>query len=64
MDSADCRGEPGLGAQCITAGDQGQVVGAAAQLVDEIGDQIVEPAAFADLERFPLRHIQLCILRG
>ena len=48
MDGADRRGEAGLGAQRIAAGDEGEIVGAAAQLVDEIGDQIVEPAGFAD----------------
>ena len=37
-------GEAGFGAQRIAAGDEGEVVGAAAQFVDEVGDQIVEPA--------------------
>ena len=40
--------EAGFGAQRIAAGDQGEIVGAAAQFVDEIGDQIVEPAVLAD----------------
>ena len=48
MGGADRRGEAGFGAQRIAAGDEGEVVGTAAQLVDEIGDQIVEPAGFAD----------------
>ena len=48
MGDADRRPEPGLGAQRIAAGDEGEIVGAAAQFVDEIGDQIVEPAGFAD----------------
>ena len=48
MGGADRRGEAGFGVQRIAAGDQGEIVGAAAQFVDEIGDQIVEPAAFAD----------------
>ena len=48
MGGADRRGEAGFGAQRIAAGDEGEIVGAAAQLVDEIGDQIVEPAGFAD----------------
>ena len=48
MGGADRRGEAGFGVQRIAAGDKGEIVGAAAQLVDEIGDQIVEPAGFAD----------------
>ena len=48
MGGADRRGEAGLGAERIAAGDEGEIVGAATQLVDEIGDQIVEPAGFAD----------------
>ena len=48
MGGADRRGEAGFGAQRIAAGDEGEIVRAAAQLVDEIGDQIVEPAGFAD----------------
>ena len=48
MGGADRRREAGFGAQRIAAGDEGEIVGAAAQLVDEIGDQIVEPAGFAD----------------
>ena len=48
MGGADRRGEAGFGAQRIAAGDEGEIVGAAAQLVDEIGDQIVEPAGLAD----------------
>ena len=48
MGGADRRREAGFGAQRIAAGDQGEVVRAAAQLVDEVGDQIVEPAGFAD----------------
>ena len=48
MGGADRRGEAGFGAQRIAAGDEGEIVGAAAQLVDEVGDQIVEPAGFAD----------------
>ena len=48
MGGADRRREAGLGAQSIAAGDEGEIVGAAAQLVDEVGDQIVEPAVFAD----------------
>ena len=48
MGGADRRGEPGFGAKRIAAGDEGEIVGAAAQLVDEIGDQIVEPAGLAD----------------
>ena len=48
MRSADRRGEARFGVQRIAAGDKGEIVRAAAQLVDEIGDQIVEPAAFAD----------------
>ena len=45
---ADRRGEARFGAQSIAAGDEGEIVGAAAQLVDEISDQSVEPAGFAD----------------
>ena len=48
MGGADRRREAGFGAQRIAAGDQGEIVRAAAQLVDEVGDQIVEPAVFAD----------------
>ena len=48
MGGADRRGEARFGAQRIAAGDKGEVVGAAAQLVDEVGDQIVEPAVLAD----------------
>src|SRR5580693_4126087 len=48
MGGADGRGEAGLGAQGVAAGDEGEIVRAAAQFVDEIGDQIVEPAGFAD----------------
>ena len=32
----------------VAAGDEGEIVGAAAQFVDEIGDQIVKPAILAD----------------
>ena len=48
MGGADRRREAGFGAQRIAAGDEGEIVGAAAQFVDEIGDQIVEPAGLAD----------------
>ena len=48
MGGADRRGEAGFGAQRIAAGDKGEIVGAAAQFVDEVGDQIVEPAVLAD----------------
>ena len=48
MRSADRRREAGLGAQRIAAGDERKVVRATAQLLDEIGDQIVEPAVLAD----------------
>jgi hypothetical protein len=48
MGDADRRGEAGFGLQATAAGDELQVVRAAAQLVDEVGDQIVEPAGFAD----------------
>ena len=48
MGGADRRGEAGFGAQRIAAGDEGEVVRASAQFVDEIGDQIVEPASLAD----------------
>jgi hypothetical protein len=48
MGGADRRGEPRFGAQRVAAGDEGEVVRAAAQLVDEVGDQIVEPAGVAD----------------
>ena len=48
MGGADRRREAGFGAQRIAAGDKGEIVRAAAQLVDEIGDQIVEPAGFAN----------------
>ena len=48
MGGADRRREAGFGAQRIAAGDKGEIVRAAAQLVDEIGDQIVEPAGLAD----------------
>ena len=48
MGGADRRREAGFGAQRIAAGDEGEVVGAAAQFVDEVGDQIVEPAVLAD----------------
>ena len=48
MGGADRRREAGFGAQRIAAGDEGEIVGAAAQFVDEVGDQIVEPAGFAD----------------
>ena len=48
MRGADRRGEAGFGAERIAAGDEGEIVRAAAQLVDEVGDQIVEPAGFAD----------------
>ena len=41
-------GEAGFGAQSIAAGDEDEIVRPAAQLVDEIGDQIVEPAVLAD----------------
>jgi hypothetical protein len=57
MRSADRRGEASLGVQCIAAGDKGEIVGAAAQLADEIGDQIVEPAGLADqVDERPARH--------
>ena len=48
MGGADRRREAGFGAQRIAAGDEGEVVRAAAQFVDEVGDQIVEPAVLAD----------------
>jgi hypothetical protein len=48
MGGADRRGEAGFGVQRIAAGDEGEIVGAAAQFVDEIGDQLVEPAILAD----------------
>ena len=48
MGRADRRGEAGFGAKGIAAGDLDEVVRAAAQLVSEVGDQIVEPATFAD----------------
>ena len=48
MGGADRRGEAGFGAERIAAGDEGEIVRAAAQLLDEVGDQIVEPAGFAD----------------
>ena len=48
MGGADRRGEAGLGAQSIAARDEAEIVGPAAQFVDEVGDQIVEPAGFAD----------------
>ena len=48
MGGADRRGEAGFRAQGIAAGDKDEVVRAAAQLVNEVGDQIVEPAGFAD----------------
>ena len=48
MDGTDRRREAGFGAQRIAAGDLDEVVRAAAQLVGEVGDQIVEPAGFAD----------------
>ena len=48
MGGADRRREAGFGAERIAAGDEGEVVRAAAQFVDEVGDQIVEPAVFAD----------------
>ena len=48
MGGADRRGEAGFGAERIAAGDEGEVVRPAAQFVDEVGDQIVEPAGFAD----------------
>jgi hypothetical protein len=45
---ADRRREARFGTERIAAGDKGEIVGAAAQFMDEIGDQIVEPAGFAD----------------
>src|ERR1700722_20915533 len=48
MRSADRRGEAGLGAQGIAAGDEGEIVRAAAQFVAEVGDQIVKPAGLAN----------------
>ena len=48
MRGADRRREAGFGAQRIAAGDEREVVRAAAQLLGEIGDQIVEPAILAD----------------
>jgi impB/mucB/samB family len=32
----------------LAAGDEGEIIGSAAQFVDQIGDQIVEPAGLAD----------------
>ena len=48
MDGADRRREAGLGAERIAAGDEDEVIRPAAQLVDEVSDQIVEPAILAD----------------
>jgi hypothetical protein len=48
MGGADRRGEAGFGAEGIAAADESEIVGAATQLVDEIGNQIVEPAGFAN----------------
>jgi len=48
MGGADRGGEARLGAQSIAAGDESEAVRPAAQLLDEVGDQIVEPAALAD----------------
>ena len=48
MGGADRRREPGFGAQRIAAGDLNEVVRAAAQFVDEVGDQLVEPAVLAN----------------
>ena len=48
MSGADRRSEAGFGAERIAAGDEGEIVGTVAQFVDEIGDQFVEPAGFAD----------------
>ncbi len=49
MRGADRQREAGFGAQCIAAGNQREVVRAATQLVDDAGDQIVEPAILAEL---------------
>jgi hypothetical protein len=48
MRSADRRRETGFGAERVAARDVNKVVGPTAQLVDEISDQIVEPAGVAD----------------
>jgi len=55
MDGADRRREPSFRAQGVAAGDLDKVVRPAAQFVDEVGDQIVEPAVLANQadERFP-----------
>ena len=60
MSGADRRSEAGFGAERIAASDEGEIVGAAAQLVDEIGDQIVEPAGFADQADERLARHRLC----
>ena len=48
MGGADHWGEARFGVERIAAGDKGEIVGAPTQFVDEIGDQVVEPAGFAD----------------
>ena len=48
MGGADRRGEAGFGLQAIAAGDKRKVVRATAQFLNEVGDQIVEPASVAD----------------
>jgi hypothetical protein len=48
MGGADRRGEAGFRAEHIAAGDKGEILGAAGQRVDEVGDQLLEPTVFAD----------------
>jgi hypothetical protein len=48
MDGPDRRRKPGFGAQRIAAGNLRQVVRLAAQLMDEVGDQLVEQAVPAN----------------
>ena len=51
MRGSDPGGEASFGAQGIAAGDLDEVVRAAAQLVSEVGDQIVEPAVLSRARR-------------
>jgi hypothetical protein len=48
MDGADRRRKPGPRAERIAAGDLNEVVGATAQFVNEVGNQIVESAVETD----------------
>jgi hypothetical protein len=60
MRGSDPGGEASFGAQGIAAGDLDEVVRAAAQLVSEVGDQIVEPAVLAHEAHGRLARDGLC----